>query len=73
LFQDCIQIFRGVAFHFGLRRSATWVMEVVWVGCYVPVVWCVVPSDYAFVLFDYCVAVFLERGVVVDVECVAFG
>ena len=37
------------------------------------VVGCVVPADDAFVVFDYCVAVFLECGVVVDVECVAFG
>jgi len=40
---------------------------------YVFVVWGVVPSDDAFVLFYDGVAVFLEGGVVVDVEGVAFG
>lgn len=42
-------------------------------GWEVFVVGCVVPADDAFVVFDHCLAVFLECGIVVDVEYVAFG
>jgi len=56
-----------VAFHLGLSDFAVWRVEVVWVSFYVFVVWGVVPSDDAFVLFYDCVAVFLKSGVIIDV------
>jgi len=46
---------------------------VVWIGLYLFMVWDVVPSNDAFVMFDDSVAVFLEGCVVVDVESVAVG
>ncbi len=42
-------------------------------GLYVFVVWGVVPSDYAFVLFYDGVAVFLECSVIVNVKGVIVG